>query len=204
MQKVLTKDGSYTLLSEKYSEHYHSTSGAAEEAFKKFVEPCRIAELAKSGSVKILDICFGLGYNSAAAIDVALKENPNCKMEIIGIETDSFVLEQIENMKTSFENYSNLKNIVKIKLGDARKVVKEIDSGFDAVFLDPFSPKKCPELWTFEFFSDIIKLMKPGAVLATYSCARIVRENLKKAGFIVKDGPSVGRRAPSTIAIVPL
>ena len=38
------------------------------------------------------------------------------------------------------------------------------------------------------------------SILATYSCARIVRDNLKEAGFEVFDGPSVGRRAPSTIA----
>jgi len=62
------------------------------------------------------------------------------------------------------------------------------------------TPKKCPELWTFEFFSDIKKVMKKGGVLATYSCARSVRENLIQAGFHVKDGPCVGRWAPSTLA----
>ena len=43
--------------------------------------------------------------------------------------------------------------------------------------------------------------MNKKGILTTYSCARQVRENLKKAGFIVKDGPCVGRRAPATIAL---
>ena len=43
--------------------------------------------------------------------------------------------------------------------------------------------------------------MKKNAVLATYSCAGIVRKNLEEAGFEVKDSPAVGRRSPSTIAV---
>ena len=72
---------------------------------------------------------------------------------------------------------------------------------FDIVFLDPFSPRKNPELWSEEFFKEIYSRMKKGAKLATYSCARKIRENLKTAGFKVIDGPNVGRRGPSTNAI---
>jgi tRNA U34 5-methylaminomethyl-2-thiouridine-forming methyltransferase MnmC len=43
--------------------------------------------------------------------------------------------------------------------------------------------------------------MKKGGKLATYSCARVVRENLVAAGFSVSDGPCVGRRAPGTVAV---
>ena len=52
-----------------------------------------------------------------------------------------------------------------------------------------------------KFFKNIKKLMKKGAYLTTYSCASEVRKNLIEAEFEVKDGPSVGRKAPSTIAI---
>ena len=55
-------------------------------------------------------------------------------------------------------------------------------------------------MWEEGFFKDICSKMKMGGVLATYSCATHVRINLVKAGFDVTDGPSVGRRAPSTIA----
>ena len=43
--------------------------------------------------------------------------------------------------------------------------------------------------------------MNKNAILSTYSCAGIVRRNLKEAGFKVADGPIVGRRAPGTLAI---
>ncbi len=69
------------------------------------------------------------------------------------------------------------------------------------MFLDPFSPKKCLQLWTKEFFDNIHRVMKKKSRLATYSCARIVRDNLKSAGFMIQDGPKLWRRGPSTIAI---
>ncbi len=209
MKQISTKDGSKTLYSEKYDETYHSVSGAVEESVEKFVKPCRISELKNP---KVLDICFGLGYNSAAAIEA------NQNIEIISLENDERLFGEILKLNPNLKYYNLVKKLasnkeleyekdnIKIKLliGDARETVKNIKNKFDAVFLDPFSPKKCPELWSYEFFSDIIKLMKPGAIMATYSCARAVRENLKRAGFIVKDGPVVGRRAPSTVAIAPI
>lgn len=205
MEKVVTGDGSITFRNEKYDECYHTKSGAIEEAFEKYAKPCKLRN-----GMKVLDICFGIGYNSLAAISLA-------DVEIVGLENDIEILKKIddiempEKLKQNYEkikqatkqlNYKDNKTTIKIILGDARKTIKTVNEKFDAVFLDPFSPKKCPELWTYEFFSEISKKMKKGAVLATYSCAGSVRKNLKKAGFIVKDGPIVGRRSPSTLAYI--
>jgi len=213
--QITTKDGSITFRSRKYDETYHSLSGAKEEAIRKFIEPCRIRELAETNrQVHILDICFGLGYNSAAAIDAANRSGSS--VEIIGLENDIEIMKKIKGIDADFESYGLVKELaeseslginrdnirIKVILGDARISIKELpDDHFDAVFLDPFSPKKCPELWTGEFFRDIKKTMKKNSIMATYSCARIVRDNFRSAGFDVKDGPCVGRRAPGTIAI---
>ena len=64
-----------------------------------------------------------------------------------------------------------------------------------------FRRKRIGEMWTEELFKEVYRVMKKNGKLSTYSCARVVRDNMKKAGFIVKDGPIVGRRSPSTIAI---
>jgi tRNA U34 5-methylaminomethyl-2-thiouridine-forming methyltransferase MnmC len=208
LKQQVTKDNSITLFNETYQEYYHSTKGAVEESFEKFVKPCRIAELAKTGKIRILDVCFGVGYNSAAAIDAALESNPNCEIEIIGLENDQKILDEIKNLNPAFKYYDIIKGDksdpkikLKILLGDARETIKQVKDKVDAVFFDPFSPKVCPELWTKEFFADIKRVMTPGAILTTYSCARIVRDNMKANGFIVKDGPILGRRGPATIAI---
>jgi len=209
---VTTKDGSITFFNETYSESYHSQSGAKEEAVEKFVKPCRIDELAESGRINVLDVCFGRGYNSAALIDEAWKHNPGCRIRIIALENDLLILEKIKGIDIDFKRYDLIREAaekhcvvrdnveIRIIVGDARAKIKELDEMFDCVFLDPFSPKKCPELWKKEFFYEISKRMKKTGILSTYSCARIVRDNLKSAGFDVKDGPIVGRRAPGTVA----
>jgi tRNA U34 5-methylaminomethyl-2-thiouridine-forming methyltransferase MnmC len=214
MKQVKTGDDSVTYHNPKYDETYHSTSGAVEEAFEKFVKPCKIKERSKEkDSIKVLDICFGLGYNSCAAIDAT-----ECKIFITALENDEEIIHRIKEVDPQFENYSLLKELIRTKprthawklstdkvnikliLGDAREEIKELKNKFDCIFLDPFSPKKCPELWTKEFMQDIYNVTAPGGILATYSCAKSVRDNLKEAGFKVEDGPCIGRKSPSTIA----
>lgn len=216
MQQIKTNDGSLTYFNEEYQETYHSKTGAYEETYKKFIEPTKIKELAKKGHIRILDVCFGLGYNAIAAIDAAMKSNPDCEIEIISLEKD-LQLDELKKIGKEFKHYKILnelefdpitksylyedKNIhLIIKIGDATTTIKKVQGKFDAVFHDPFSPKKNPEMWSKEFFSQVKARMTNEAVLATYSCARIVRDNLRDAGFKVKDGPKVGRRGPSTIA----
>ena len=195
MKKVTTADGTVTLRSVEYDECYHSKSGALQESKLKYAIPCKV----KKGT-KVLDIGFGLGFNVATALEKGAN--------VISLEKDKTLLKEIQSLNFPAKSYSLVKQVangkisprLKIIIGNATKTIKTLNQKFDAVFHDPFSPPKNPELWTEEFFKDIKKLMKPTAILATYSCARITRDNLKKAGFIVQDGPIVGRRSPSTLA----
>ncbi len=214
MKQVTTKDGTTTFLNEEIDETYHSHSGAKEEAVKKYVEPSGFIDFIKThDEVSLLDFCFGLGYNSAAAIDAVKTHNPDCKIKIIALENDQDIINKIPEIDYPFECkdimievsknnvYEDEKVGVKLFLVDARTKIKEIETKFDFVFFDPFSPSKSPDLWTEEIFKDVAQHLNQGAILATYSCARKVRDNLKAAGFEVKDGPFVGRYAPSTLAI---
>ena len=209
MKQIITGDNSITFENPVYEQAYHSLSGALSEAKLKYAEPCKIAEKAKSGSLTILDICFGLGYNSLLAIHTAKASNPKCKIKIYALEMDPQVFGLINKIDMDQE-YAAIYNMIKrlskdklsikqggvdlqLHLGDARETILEIKDKADAVFLDPFSPPKNPELWTEEFFSNIHARMKKSAILATYSCAALVRINLVRAGFDVKDGPHAGR-----------
>ena len=208
LTKVVTGDGSLTFYNGAYGETYHSISGAEEEAIKKYSEACH-EQLQRN--IRILEVCFGLGYNTAAELDRA-----QGTIEIVGLENDEVILQKIQELSPRFETYSLIKQCaqkkgraitekkvtLKILFGDARETIKQLNKDyFDVVFFDPFSPKKCPELWTEEFFKEVCRVMKKGGVLTTYSCAAAVRENMRKAAFAVKDGPCVGRNAPGTIAV---
>lgn len=198
MEKIVTKDGSLTFHNSEFDETYHSVSGAKEEAMKKFVKP---SKKYVSGRARILDVCFGLGYNSAAALD-------EWDCSIVGLEKDPEILNKILSINADFENYDEIKkavsnesNKVKIIVGDALTEINKLKGEFDLVFFDPFSTKKMPDFWTYKVFSKLYKLLKKGGTLTTYSCARAVRDNLVKAGFKVSDVEPVGRRAPSTLAV---
>jgi len=72
-QKLLeTDDGSVTFWSDDFKEYYHSKNGAYLETMGKFIRPSGISDLLKDRDVRLLDICFGLGYNSLAAINEAV------------------------------------------------------------------------------------------------------------------------------------
>jgi tRNA U34 5-methylaminomethyl-2-thiouridine-forming methyltransferase MnmC len=214
MDKLVTKDGSETFFNETYKDYYHSTAGAVSEAVIKYVIPCRIEELARQREVFLLDIGFGLGYTLGTAIDAV--EKAGGRMTAVTLEKHPEPLSGILEVAPSIRNFQVLKELAKagnfkddrfnLRLirGDATKTIREIELRFDAVFHDPFAPTRNTELWTREFFEDVRKLMKPGAILATYSCARHVRDNMKAAGLIVGDGPVFGRRGPSTVATNPI
>ncbi len=214
MEKIITADNTETFLNIDVGESYHSQTGAVEEALKKYAIPCKIAEKAKSGHVRVLDVCFGMGYNSAMAIDIALESNPECKIDVIGLEYDKEIISKIQEVNPPikfFQHYKKLQGnnlqfkegrvTVTILLGDAHKTAKLLEENhFDAVFFDPFSPKTSPEMWSVSLLSDMYRSMKNNGILATYSCARMVRDNMAKAGLMYDDGPIVGRRGPGTIA----
>ena len=51
------------------------------------------------------------------------------------------------------------------------------------IYLDGFSPQKCPELWTIEFLSKVIQKLKPQGYLITFSSAASVRMTLRDLGL---------------------
>ncbi len=216
----LTKDGSYTFFSEEFQENYHSYYGAKQEAEIKFVQPTQIRNLARNhSSIRILDICYGLGYNSAAAIEAIWQINPQCHVELIGLEISAEVPQQaISNKLLSLwqEPIPQLLSTLGTKsqvttsllqgallLGDARKTIQQLcqqNWQADAIFLDPFSPPKCPQLWTVEFIAKVAHCLKPKGKLATYSCAAAVRTALSLAGLNFSSTRGMGGKSPGTVA----
>ena len=215
-----TDDGSYTFFSEEFQELFHSHSGAKLEAEQKFVNPCQLKVKAKhQKSLKILDVCYGLGYNSAAALEEIWSINRECNIELIALESDvnvpyqAIVYHLLKQWPSFIEDYlTQLAQNHEIQIprlranlliGDARNTIQTLyRSGFkaDAIFLDPFSPPKCPQLWTLEFIELVSGCLDHQGKLGTYSSAAAVRTALQLARLTVAPTKGVGRRAPGTVA----
>ncbi|MBD2727877.1 hypothetical protein H6G96_16490 [Nostoc sp. FACHB-892] len=214
-----TADGSFTFISQEFGESFHSHYGARQESFFKFVEPTQLATAAQKSVVRLLDVCYGLGYNTAAALQTIWAVNPNCYVEVIGLEVNPAVPQAaiahhlFENWNCNYiEIFSQLAFEhqvqtpclkAKLLIGDARNtiaLVHQSDFCADAIFLDPFSPPQCPQLWTVEFIKQLSFCLHSDGLLATYSCAAAVRTALLSAGLVIGSTPPVGRRSPGTVA----
>ena len=64
-EPYFTEDGSIGLYSYAEKDVFHSKFGALTEAWEKFVLPARLDEF-KYDNLKVLDVCYGIGYNTKA------------------------------------------------------------------------------------------------------------------------------------------
>lgn len=212
-----TADGSFTFYSEEFGEAFHSRQGARLEAEQKFVVPTQICQKAAQGRLRLLDVCYGLGYNTAAALEAAWQVNPYCHIEVIGLERSLCVpqtaiaqnlllgwsapVSELLGQLAQQHHISGDRFQGQLLVGDARQTVGQVPNDWaDAIFLDPFSPQSCPELWTLEFLGRVIGALQASGHLATYSCAAAVRTALLTGGLQIGSTPGVGRKSPGTVA----
>ncbi|WP_416675007.1 tRNA (5-methylaminomethyl-2-thiouridine)(34)-methyltransferase MnmD [Egbenema bharatensis] len=203
-----TQDGSFTFFSDEFGETFHSTQGAKAEAFDKFAQATDLAQLATRNQLCLLDVCYGLGYNTAAALETIWAIHPHCTIDLYALELDASVpqaaIEPPLITVWSSEVQSILKQIAlthhcatsrlraTLLIGDARQTVQQLHSRsvqVDAIFFDPFSPRRCPQLWTVEFFTQIAQCLSPTGKLATYSRSASVRAAMQEAGLQIGSIP---------------
>lgn len=82
-----TADNSVGMYDKNTKDIFHSVTGALQESYDKFIFPTQFEEFCKTHScVRVLDICFGIGYNTKSAIYFAKKNNKNIKIKIDALE----------------------------------------------------------------------------------------------------------------------
>lgn len=150
-----TNDGSVGLFSPSDDDIYHSTYGAATEAYEKFIFP---ADLEKhffdNEQIKVLDICFGIGYNSKSFLNYFLEiqknfsiKNNKCKKILSEYNVQIYTNNNIGtkcNDKIYVDNISdkNLNNTLyeskKNSLDNFKIYIKAIDTDKILAYLSPF------------------------------------------------------------------
>lgn len=333
-----TNDGSVGLFSPEANDIYHSTYGALTEAYEKFILPSDFENyFRKNSEIKILDICFGIGYNSKSFINILLDliynetidtnnnssvtnndkiytNNKKYKISIHAIDTDKILAtlspffktfeknirkynskseiiykqEKIRKLSANkavakyklkdevnilllksifnqinkdtisilkdkkFKQYFNRKMIrlfefyqkqrsiytplrrlnvflhniyykylskgyksafntlqfidfdFNLEINDARQAIKNDKTRYNFVFLDAFTPTKCPCLWSLEFFKLLYDHLEDNGMILTYSNSAQVRNCFENAGFIVKKIFSKSQnKYTGTVAIKP-
>jgi len=197
---ILCEDGTNTLYSKEFDEPYHSTKdGALHESLEKHVKPAFLLKKDKD-KVTILDICFGLGYNSFATLYYIKKHNLKTKVHILSPEFDEGLIRALDTfayppefkeiqqiIQTISEKlyYEDEQVKIEILLGDARQSIPRIKDKIDIIYQDAFSPAHNPLLWTKEHFAEIRVICQDDAILTTYSTAAAIRLGLYENGFYI-------------------
>ena len=328
-----TNDGSVGLYNKDFDDIYHSAKGALTEAYEKFIQPVDYNNLLLKDTIKVLDICYGIGYNTKAFLNFILNifilknfdlknplfeaiytnkifqdfpnniesiyDNNICsKISVTAIDNDkilgflspfvttcnkklrndnlNFKYKNLEkyiynnkndkikkipkinkiinflifdnfvsnfpdflnneslklilknrelirffdtNMRGIYESYScvpyscsffgnistflhniyynHISNKYKKKLKqynlqdislsyhfiDAREFIKNDTNTYDLIFLDAFTPAKCPCLWSYEFFKELYNHLNVDGQILTYTTSAAVRGAMLEAGF---------------------
>ncbi len=207
-----TGDGSSTLKDVRQDETYHSTFGALTESVEVFLRNSGVQQRFNSGeAARVLEIGFGTGLNFLITAKAA-KES-GCELAYTGIEYRLPPIELIHalwhdnlpdqkdltkstctaiassrarhppqatttDLPDSIDEFTTLL----LLLVDAR----EVQFGrrqFDAIYLDAFSDRNNPQLWTTEFLQKLRSSLRNDGVLTTYSVSRKFRDSLSQAGF---------------------
>lgn len=194
---IKTNDGSNTLFSQKYKQHFHDLdTGAIKESLTKHIIPAFDFHKEKK-HLRILDICFGIGYNTLSTIYYILKNNLDISIEIFSPEFDFELIKSLEKFKYPKEfdeilpiikelsknlYYKNNTISITICISDAREYIKTLYN-IDIIYQDAFSSEVNKELWTVEYFKDIYRLCNENTIVTTYAVSTNIRLSMHEAGF---------------------
>lgn len=195
-----TGDGSFSLHSSRFGEAFHNSAGALNEAQAKFRLPAQLHRFHDGQPLRILDVCVGLGYNTAVALEAI--PTPSPAVQWWGLELDRRPLQLALEQPNFCALWSAdvLKRLIAIRdtagwcsedsqgmqlWGDARRTLTMIpaDMRFDLILQDAFSPQRCPELWSEEFLTALAGRLAAGGRLLTYSRSAAVRASLQRCNL---------------------
>ncbi len=205
INRILTKTGdeSPTFYIPELDEHYHSVHGAVRESEVIFIENL-IKRLAKP-KMKVFETGFGTGlnaflsfreaelmkkkisYHSIELYPIERNEWISCSMHFPYNNNDSQVYLRMH--EAPWDNEQEISRFFSLKKINADLITYKTSEKYDAIIFDAFGPDVQPELWTRDIFAKIFLMMKPGALLSTYSSKGEVRRNLEHAGLKVQRVP---------------
>ena len=189
----LGADGSFSLWSEAFGEGFHSAAGALSEAQEKFVRPSQLERWRPGQGLVVVEVAVGTGTNTAALLQATA--GLDLPLQWWGLEQDPQPLalalaSECFRSQWPAPTLARLEDLVqsdRLLWGDGRQAITRLPAalqgGCDLVWLDAFSPRRCPQLWSLEFLAQLAALLRPQGRLITYSSAAAVRAALVAAGL---------------------
>ncbi len=140
----------------------------------------------------VLEICTGLGYTTIFLL------KHNCR--VITIEKDENVIYIAKNNPYSKPLFDNLTDQqipclgkARLILGDATEIIKTFeDEYFEYILHDPPKFNIAEELYSYEFYKDLYRVLKPKGKILHYVGSPQKRSNKNIVGNIIRRLKEVG------------
>jgi tRNA U34 5-methylaminomethyl-2-thiouridine-forming methyltransferase MnmC len=203
---VITGDGSHTVYSSHFDQHYHNPNGAVAESRYVFFETSSLKEaISERDHITILEVGFGTGLNLLLLIDYCLAQNSPPTIDYYSVE--AFPLsadiaaefnyqehlhhpELADHLEEIFRNLSDGMNEFALTDNISLHLFNGMFEDFAAekvnanyIFHDAFSPDKNPDLWSGKVFKKLKQFCADDVVLSTYSAASKAQGALAWAGW---------------------
>lgn len=216
---VLTKDGSHTMVSEKFGATYHSVHGAVNESNYVFIDHGLVSFINQHHplEISILEMGFGTGLNAYLSLLKAKELNLSLNYETIEaypvdpqmISTLNYTNGQTDEHKALFTflhacSWNKEHEVMPgIKFTKHLTLLEAFESSwhFDLIYFDAFAPSDQPELWSEAIFTKLYQLLNKEGLLVTYCAQGQMKRHLKAAGFSVKALKGPPGKREMTVAV---
>ncbi|MCR8960439.1 FAD-dependent 5-carboxymethylaminomethyl-2-thiouridine(34) oxidoreductase MnmC [Variovorax sp. S2] len=202
--------------SERFGDNYHTETGALAQARHVFLGGCGLPE-AWSGRSKwlILETGFGLGLNFLTTWQAWRADANRPRMlHFVSVEAHPVGPEDLLRAAGAYPELMPLAEelaaqwhgllpgfhrlafdqgrvLLTLCIGDVQPMLRAQRFEADSIFLDGFSPEQNPAMWSPDTLKAVSRFARQGTGLATWTCARAVRDALSQNGFQLETRPGL-------------
>jgi len=202
-----------------YGDVYYSADGGLDETDYVFLQGNGLPQRWRDRERFVIgETGFGTGQNVLAAARLFLATAPaHARLHVLSVEKHPIPRDELARLYPAAHPLAGLAReliarypdlipgahrlelaggriVLTLLFGDALDILPRARARVDAWFLDGFAPAKNPQMWQPELFLAMARLSAPGASLATFTCARMVRDGLAAAGFAISKRAGFGRK----------
>lgn len=224
----LVLDATGVPASDVYGDVYHARAGALEQARHVFIRGNGLPDRwAGRGTFTVCETGFGLG-NNFLALWQAWRQSPHRprRLHVLSFEAHPLTRDDLRQalawhggeLRTLAEEllrewppllpglhrleFEGGRLTLTLALGKVEYLARQVEARVDAFFLDGFSPRVNPAMWSRELFGQLVRIANEGATAATWCSAGQVRRDLSAAGFLVERVPGFAGKRQMTRAVL--
>lgn len=202
--------------SERFDDIHHTETGALAQARHVFLDGCGLP-VAWSGRQKwrILETGFGLGLNFLTTWQAWRADAGRPRMlHFVSVEAYPVAPEDLLRAAGAYAELRPLAEelaaqwhgllpgfhrlafdggrvLLTLCIGDVQPMLRAQRFEADSIFLDGFSPQQNPGMWSPDTLKAVSRFARQGTTLATWTCARPVRDALSQNGFQLEGRPGL-------------